>query len=82
MMAKTMIGQIELRSVDGFWVAGYRLPGHPEAVEIARILLTLVENSEPRRKAFQQFVMDAIGDLVRDAGGPPPTWNKTHQVMG
>lgn len=73
----TNIGKIELRDThDGFWTASYRLPDHQEAMEVARIRMSLVETSESSREAFKKILTDAIGRLIAEAGGRNMTWNE------
>jgi len=68
------IGRLAMRHEGTNWNAYYAMPDTMEgAIPIGSITMRFVDNPE-RKKAFMDFMREAVSDLIEETTGHRPTW--------
>lgn len=65
------VGKLAMRHEGSWWVAYYVMPGEPP-MELARIDMRLVHESEPRRQQFMKLAKDVTADFIEAVTGIRP----------
>lgn len=76
MINRKQLGRLALRVEGDNWSAYYAMPDTmKDAIHLASIRLKLVEPIA-RKNAFMALMKDIVSDLIEDAIGKRPSWNK------
>ena len=74
------VGRLAMRVEGDYWNAYYAMPDTMKgAIHLGSIKMVFVRDNDQHKHLFLNLMQDAVADIVEDAAGQRPTWDKPMQ---